>query len=139
MVNGEQRKMALGDIKNAIAFEKSPVKNLASADRTHQRKITLGDMQSGPSAMEKSPVKMDDVNNTMDESIDNGTASSKYVDYSDNWCNNLALSDDEVTRWIDMLNAARTMPMSPKSPPPFFDEEEEENPSKCFVFLQSSK
>lgn len=126
--------MALGDIKNApIAFEKSPVKNMASADR----KLALGDMKSGPSAFEKSPVKMEDVNNTTDESIDSGTASSKYVNYSDIWCNNLALSDDEITRWIEMLNAARTMPMSPKSRPPtppslFVDQE---CSSKCFVFL----
>lgn len=109
-----QRKMALGDIKNApVAFDKSPVKNMANADR----KTVLGNMKSGPSIFGKSPLKMDE-SITTDEFIESASASSKYVDYSDMWCNNLALSDAEITRWIDMLNSARSMQMSPPPRPP---------------------
>lgn len=126
----QQRKMALGDIKNGpIACEKSPVKN--------QRKLTFDDMKSGPSAFGKSPIKMDDANITTDKSIESEKASSKYVDYNDVWCNNLALSDADITRWINMLNAARTMPMTPPSPPKFipFDDEDQEIPCKYCVFF----
>lgn len=131
----QQRKMALGDIKNApVAFDKSPVKNMANADR----KMTLGSMKNGPSVFGKSPLKMDE-NITPDESIESASASSKYVDYSDVWSNNLALSDTEITRWIDMLNSARSMPMTPPSrpptPPSFFDDDEIPGKIFCMTFI----
>lgn len=130
-----QRKMALGDIKNApVAFEKSPVKNMANADR----KMALGGMKNGPSAYQKSPFKMDE-SITTDESIESAEASSKYVDYSDMWCNNLALSDAEINRWVEMLNSGRSMPMTPPSrppaPPSLFDDVEIPGKNFCTLFI----
>lgn len=131
MVNADQsqqRKMALGDIKNApSAFDKSPSKNLMNGDEMSQRKMVF----------EKSPLKLDDMNDTTEEFIGSETASSKFVDYSNIWSNNLVLTDDEITRWIDMLNAARTMPMTPPKRPPTPPSFDQECPSKfclCFSF-----
>lgn len=106
------RKIALGDIKNApMAFEKSPIKNNANADRIQQDK-------AGPGAIGTSPAKTDAMNAAPDECTESASASSKYVDHSDIWCNNLALSDAEITRWVQMLNSAWSMPMTPPNRPP---------------------
>lgn len=121
------------------------VKNMAHNYRTPQRKIALGDIKNAPSAIEKSSLRMVDVKTTTtmtDESVEKESASSKYVDYFNVWTDSLALSDAEVNRWITMLNVARTTNLDneertpPSSPPSFF--EEEEIPCKIFVFACSN-
>lgn len=112
---------------------------MAHDDRTHQRKMALGDIKNAPSVIEKPSVKMNDIKITTDESIEGKMASSKYVDYFNIWTDELALSDAEVNRWITMLNVARTKNWDgeertpPPSPPPCFIEEE--IPCKTFLSI----
>lgn len=114
------------------------VKNVTYSDRTPQRKMALGDIKNAPSAIEKPSLKMLEVKTTTttDESTEKESASSKYVDYYNIWTDSLALSDAEVNRWVGMLNVARTMDNDektpPPSPPPFF---EEEILCKMFLYL----
>lgn len=90
-----------------------------------QRKMALGDIKNAPNVLEKPSVKMIDAKTTPDESIEMEYAFSKYVDYFDVWTNKIAISDAEINRWVTMLNDARpdTPPPPPQSPPPIFEEE----------------
>lgn len=96
----EKKKSALGDIKNAqtTAEEKVPMKteHIEIVDEKYEREF-------------------------VDEEYETEFASSKDVDYHQVWAEKLALSDDEINRWITMLNIARdTTPDDEILPPPIY-------------------
>lgn len=60
-----------------------------------------------------------------EEYVDREPSSSTDVDYHEVWIEKLTLTDGEIDRWIDMLNAARKMnPYDETEPPPSMPEEE---------------
>lgn len=62
------------------------------------------------------------------------SASSKDIDYFKVWSENDALSDDEITKWIGMLNVARTMVDVDETEPPPYIEDEIPSFSKLFYY-----
>lgn len=114
-------------------------KNTTTDDQTHQRKMALGDIKNAPIGLEKPPAQMIDAKATMDASIEAEYAYSKFVDYLNVWTDELALSDDEVYRWaIASMQPYddEDKPLRPPSPPqsPFDD-----IPCKILQFSHCSK
>lgn len=73
---------------------------------------------------------------TIQDYIEQEFASSKYVDHFDVWANNLALSEEEIGRWITMLNRAQKMnPDDDVKPQPPYIEEEIPFDMTCKIFL----
>lgn len=103
--------------------------NGKNANQIDTEKTALGDIKNAPqpSVEEKLSVKKVHVETTNGETIDREFASSEYVDYHEVWAQKCTLTDDEVNRWITMLNTARDMnpydETRPPTPPLFLDDE----------------
>lgn len=93
---------------------------------TDKGKLALGDIKNAalPTGEQKLSVKKVRVEIADEENIENEFASSLDVDYHAAWAEKLALTDDEINRWINMLNIARDMNPYDEITPPVFVEEE---------------
>lgn len=92
--------------------------NLTESNRT--KKNALGDIKNAPSAPVsggKSTTKKVETE-IVEEEFEREYASSKPVDYFNVWVEKATLTDDEIDRWITMLNVARTMNQNDDIAPP---------------------
>lgn len=111
-------------------FADTTLLNGKNADRIdfEKKKSALGDIdKNAPNAvgLQLANAKKVEIEIKDEEYVDREPASSTDVDYHDVWAQKLTLTDEEINRWIDMLNTARTMnPYDETEPPPPMPEEE---------------
>lgn len=106
----------------------TPFQNGKTANRSEIKKIPLTDIDKnatsavGPqsAAKKKAEAKV-----PIEDYIEFEEASSTDVDIEEVWANKAALSDAEITRWIELLNAYRAMnPYDETEPPKPIPEED---------------
>lgn len=106
----------------------TPFQNGKTANRSEIKKIPLTDIDKnatsavGPQSAAKKKAEAKVPN---EDYIEFEEASSTDVDIEEVWANKAALSDAEITRWIELLNAYRAMnPYDETEPPKPIPEED---------------
>lgn len=100
-----------------------------------KKKTALGDIKNAPVTCEqKGPMKTEQTE-IIDEIYEREFASSEDVDYHKVWTEKLALTDDEITRWITMLNRHENWNEEVEPPPPIHEEEIPLANGKSFISL----
>lgn len=86
-----------------------------------KKKIAFGDIKNAPVSVangEKFGVKKSECAKETVNGFDNGYASSMPVDYFEAWVDKMTLSDDDIDRWIKVMNDARKANPYDETEPP---------------------
>lgn len=118
-------------------FSDAAIMNGKNTNRNEvdKKKTALGDIKNAQSlnSGEKLSVKTVHVEASEDDS-GNEFASSKAVDYHKVWVERVTLTDNEIDRWVTMLNAARNInPYDETKPLPIPEEDIHFEESKCLT------